>query len=167
VRHSQDLGAGHDDPRRGGEAAGEEVAIELATGQRPAGTIAWVAGGEAGIRFARPIDMLALLNRKLVAQAAERRTMPRVELRCGVGLKWSGNLATATLRNISARGLQVEGDDLPPRDSFVSLFIDGLVVPAGEIVWRKGKLAGIELMDELSWSSIMPWIRDVGRKGAS
>jgi hypothetical protein len=148
-------------------AAGEEVAIELATGQRPAGTIAWVAGGEAGIRFARPIDMLALLNRKLVAQAAERRTMPRVELRCGVGLKWSGNLATATLRNISARGLQVEGDDLPPRDSFVSLFIDGLVVPAGEIVWRKGKLAGFELMDELSWSSIMPWIRDVGRKGAS
>ena len=145
---------------------GEDIAVELATGQRPAATIEWVAGGEAGIRFRQPIDMLALLTRKLVAQPGERRTMPRVDLRCDVGLKWSGNLATATLRNISARGLQVEGRDLPARDSFVSLFIDGLVVPAGEVVWRKGDLAGIELMDELSWSSLMPWIRLTSRTAA-
>ena len=143
---------------------GEEVAVELATGQRPAGTIDWVAGGEAGIRFRQPIDMMALLTRKLVAQPGERRTMPRVELSCGVGLKWGSNLATATLRNISARGMQLEGEHLPARDSFVSLFIDGLIVPAGEVVWRKGELAGIELMEELSWSSIMPWIREVGRR---
>jgi len=110
---------------------------------------------------------MALLTRQLVAQPGERRTMPRVELTCGVGLKWGSNLATATLRNISARGLQLHGPDLPARDSFVSMFIDGLIVPAGEVVWRKGELAGIELMEELSWSSIMPWIREVGRKGVS
>jgi len=149
-----------------GEAPGAEVAVELATGQRPAGTIDWVAGGEAGIRFKQPIDMLALLNRTLISQPGERRTMPRVELRCHVGMKWGASLAAATLRNISARGLQVEGDDLPPRDTFVSLFIDGLVVSAGEVVWRKGALAGIELMEELRWSSLMPWVREVGRRGA-
>ena len=149
-----------------GEAPGAEVAVELATGQRPAGTIDWVAGGEAGIRFKQPIDMLALLNRTLISQPGERRTMPRVELRCHVGMKWGASLAAATLRNISARGLQVEGDDLPPRDTFVSLFIDGLVVPPGEVVWRKGALAGIELMEELRWSSLMPWVREVGRRGA-
>lgn len=156
-----------------GEAPGNEVSIELATGQRPAGTIDWVAGGEAGIRFKQPIDMLALLNRTLISQPGERRTMPRVELRCHVGMKWGGSLAAATLRNISARGLQVEGAgspvadwDLPPRDTFVSLFIDGLIVPAGEVVWRKGALAGIELMEELRWSSLMPWVREVGRKAA-
>jgi len=145
---------------------GEEVSVELETGQRPAGTIDWVAGGEAGIRFRQPIDMLALLTRKLVAQPGERRTMPRVELSCRVGLKWGANLSTATLRNISARGMQVEGEDLPARDSFVSLFIDSLIVPAGEVMWRKGNLAGIELMEELSWSSIMQWIREVGRRAA-
>ena len=145
---------------------GDAIAIELATGQRPAGTIEWVAGGESGVRFDQPIDMLALLNRTLISQPGERRTMPRVELRCQVGMKWGASLAAATLRNISARGLQVEGDDLPPRDTFVSLFIDGLVVPAGEVVWRKGNLAGIELMEELRWSSLMPWVREVGRRGA-
>ena len=149
------------------QAPGEDVAVELATGQRPAGTIIWVAGGEAGIRFKQPIDMLALLNRKLVSQPGERRTMPRVELRCPVGVKWSGNLAAATLRDISARGLQIEGEGLPPRDTFITLFIDGLIVPAGEVVWRKGERAGIELFEELSWSSIMPWVREVERKAAA
>jgi hypothetical protein len=145
-------------------APGEEVAVELETGQRPAGTIDWVAGGEAGIRFKQPIDMLALLNRKLIAQPGERRTMPRVELRCGVGLKWGASLEAATLRNISANGLQVEGHDLPPTGTFVSLFIEGLIVPAGEVVWQKGNLAGISLMEPLAWSSIMPWIREASRK---
>jgi hypothetical protein len=77
------------------KVAGDDVSVELATGQRPAGTIDWVAGGEAGIRFKQPIDMLALLNRKLVDQPGERRTMPRVELRCGVG---PGGAATSPPR---------------------------------------------------------------------
>jgi hypothetical protein len=144
--------------------AGEEIALELATGQRPAATIEWVRGGEAGIRFKQPIDMLALINRKLISQPAERRSMPRVEIRCSVYLKWGVSLEPATLRNISARGLQLEGDSLPPRGTFVGLFVDGLNVPPGEVVWSKDKLAGVELFEELSWSSIIPWIRELGRK---
>jgi len=145
---------------------GEEVFVELATGQRPAGTVDWVAGGEAGVRFKQPVDMLALINRNLVSQPAERRRMPRVELRCTVQLKWGASLSTAMSRNISAGGLQVEGGSLPPRGTYVSLFIDGLNLPPGEVVWRKGDLAGIELLEDLRWSSIMPWIRDTMRKAA-
>lgn len=140
-------------------ASGTEVAIELATGQRAGGRVEWARGEEAGVRFARPIDMVALLNRKLLEQSAERRRMPRVALRCHVGLKWSGHVGVASLRNISAGGLQVEGDDLPPRDTFVTPFIDGLNLPAAEVVWQHGRLAGLELMEELAWSSLMPWIR--------
>jgi hypothetical protein len=151
---------------RGGMAGapGDDVAIELANGQRPAGTIEWVRGGEAGIVFRQPIDVLALINRNLVSQPTERRAMPRVELRCRLHMKWGANLEAATLRNISAGGLQVEGDILPPRGTMISVFIDGLNVPPGEVVWQKGNLAGVELFEELSWSSIIPWIREVGRK---
>ena len=145
-------------------APGEGVAIELANGQRPAATIDWVKGGEAGIVFKQPVDVLALINRQLISQPAERRAMPRVELRCRIHLKWGASLAPGLLRNISARGLQVEGDDLPARGTFVSLFVEGLNVPPGEVVWQKGNLAGIELLEDLSWSSIIPWIREVGRR---
>ncbi|MEO6199196.1 MAG: PilZ domain-containing protein [Sphingomicrobium sp.] len=141
-------------------ADGGAVAVEFDSGQRAPGTIDWTTSGEAGVRFSRPLDMISLLNRKLVSQPGERRTMPRVELRCPVGIKWGIELAAATLRNISARGLQVEGDALPPRDTLVTLFIDGLNLRGGEVVWRKNNLAGIEFMDELGWSSIMPWIRE-------
>jgi hypothetical protein len=48
----------------------------------------------------------------------------------------------------------------------VSIFIDGIIVPPGEVAWRKDRLAGIELLEELSWSSIMPWIREQVRAGA-
>ena len=147
-------------------APGEEITVELATGQRQQGTIDWVRGGEAGIKFKQPVDVLALINRNLISQPAERRTMPRVELRCGLHVKWGANLSPAIMRNISARGLQIEGDALPPRGTFVCVFIDGLNVPSGEVVWRKGDLAGIELFEELSWSSIIPWIRELGRRAA-
>ena len=92
--------------------------------------------------------------------------MPRVELRCRLHLKWSGKLVPAMLRNISARGLQVEGDELPPRGTFTAVFVDGLNIPPGEVVWAKGGLVGIELLEDLSWTSLIPWIRETGRKAA-
>ena len=92
--------------------------------------------------------------------------MIRVEIRCSLYVKWCANIVAATLRNISTKGLQLEGADLPEKGNMVSAFIDGLVVPPGEIIWRKGNLAGIELFDELSWTSIIPWIREVGRREA-
>jgi hypothetical protein len=149
-----------------GKAPGDEIAVELATGHRHAAQIDWIEGGEIGIRFHSAIDVLALINRKLVSQPAERRAMPRVEVRCGAFIKKGEDFLPVTVRNISAGGLQVEGDALPPQGTFVSIFVEGLIVPAGEIAWRKDRLAGIELLEELSWTSIMPWVRELVRAEA-
>ena len=134
---------------------GEELALEL------------VGGGEAGVRFKQPIDVLALINRTLISQPTERRSMPRVELRCAARVKWGGSVCEAVLRNISARGMQVEAGGLPPRGTYVSIQIDGLNVPSGEVMWRKDNVAGIQLIEELSWTSLMPWIRKVSSRGAA
>jgi len=143
------------------QAPGEEITVELPNGQRAAANVEWVKNGESGIRFTRPVDVLALINRTLVSQPVERRAMPRVEIRCGAFLKRGGDFAPATLRNISAAGLQLEGESLPPVGSYVSLFVEGLNVPPGEVAWRRDNLAGVELLEELSWSSILPWIRSL------
>jgi hypothetical protein len=148
-------------------ALGERVAVELATGQRPTGKVAWTGRGELGVRFDDHVDMVALLNRKLVSLTPERRVMPRVEVRCPVYVKSSLNLSLAALRNISARGLQLEGDELPAIGTYVSVFAEGLNIPPGEVIWRQDKLAGIELLEELSWTSIIPWIRQVIRNGGN
>lgn len=146
---------------------GEQLAIELGTGQRPAASVEWVRRDEAGVRFKQPIDVLALINRALISQPAERRSMPRVELRCGVRLKWGATICDAILRNISARGMQLEADGLPPKGTYLSIQIDGLNVPAGEVMWQKDGLVGIQLMEELRWTSLMPWIRKVSAGGTA
>lgn len=145
-------------------ALGDRVAVELATGQRAPGKVAWSDHKELGIRFDDSIDVVALLNRKLVSQLPERRTMPRLEVRCLAHIKCGEHFFPAVLRNISASGLQLEGDELPAIGTFVSAFVDGLNIPAGEVVWSRGKLAGVELFEELSWTSIIPWVRGVVRK---
>lgn len=144
-------------------ALGERVSIEIATGQRPVGKIAWTGRSELGVRFEDCIDIIALLNRKLVSQAPDRRTMPRLELRFPVHIKCGGNFWPATLRNISTRGLQIEGDQLPEVGTYAAAIVDGLNVPAGEVVWKRQNICGIELFEELSWTSIIPWVRKLVR----
>jgi PilZ domain len=148
-------------------ALGERVAVELATGQRAPGKIAWTNRGELGVRFEDSIDVIALLNRKLVSQTPERRTMPRLEVRCLAHVKSGQHFLPAMLRNISTRGLQLEGNELPAIGTFVSVFVEGLNMPAGEVVWKHDNLAGVEVFEELSWTSIIPWVRSVVRKGAN
>jgi hypothetical protein len=148
-------------------ALGDKAAVELATGQRAPGKIAWTGRSQLGVRFEDSIDVIALLNRKLVSQARERRTMPRLEVRSPVHLKCGGQFFVASLRNISARGIQIESGDLPATGAFVSTFVEGLNIPGGELVWKRGKLAGIELFDELSWTSIIPWVRGLVKRGAN
>jgi hypothetical protein len=147
-------------------ALGDRVSVELATGQRPAGKIAWTDGGEVGVRFDDSIDVIALLNRKLVSQTPERRTMPRLEVRCLAHIKCGENFWPAMLRNISSGGLQLEGSEMPAGGTYVSVFVEGLNIPSGEVIWSRGELIGVELLEELSWTSIIPWVRNTVRKGA-
>jgi hypothetical protein len=149
------------------KAAGSQVAVELSNGQRPSGTVEWADRKELGIRFDERIDMLSLINRSLVSQPVERRSMPRVEVRCPLHVKYGEHFEPATMRNISARGLQIEGDNLPAAGTYISVHVEGLNIPAGEVVWSRGNVAGIEVFEELSWSSIIPWVREILRKVAN
>ena len=89
-----------------------------------AGTRQWAAPGRNGrlgrpARIGHPFQRAAGRPRAdqptLVSQPVERRSMPRVELRCAVHIKYAEHYQPATMRNISARGLQIEGEGLPPR----------------------------------------------------
>lgn len=144
--------------------AGEPAALELTSGQRRSGRIEKAGPGDIAIAFDEPLDIVALINRNLVSQPAERRSMPRVELRAAIHLRWAEHLAPGTVRNISSAGIQIEGDELPPQGTLASLFIEGLNLPAAEVMWRRTGLAGLEFFEELSWASLIAWVREHGRK---
>ncbi|MEO7654725.1 MAG: PilZ domain-containing protein [Sphingomicrobium sp.] len=143
---------------------GEKLALELPSGLRRNARIELAGSGEIGIAFDEPIDIVALINRNLVSQPAERRSMPRVEMRARVHVKWAEHLVPATMRNISSTGIQVEGDELPPQGTLASLFVEGINLPAAEAVWRRTGLAGFEFFEEVSWSSLIAWVREASCK---
>jgi hypothetical protein len=144
--------------------AGEPAALELASGQRRSGRVEGASSDLIALAFDEPLDIVALINRNLISQPAERRSMPRVELRAPLHVKWAEHLVPATVRNISSAGLQVEGEDLPMQGTLASLFIEGINLPAAEVVWRRAGLAGFEFFEELSWASLIAWVREHGRK---
>jgi hypothetical protein len=143
--------------------AGSQVALELPTGQRPAGTIEWINGLDAGVRFKAPVNVMPLINRQLLSQPVERRKLPRVELRCNAWVELDGEFTSAIVRNVSAGGVQLEGQSLPEVGSDVRLFIEGLNVPPAKVIWKKGELAGLQFTVELPWASVFHWVREVAR----
>ena len=140
---------------------GAALSMELGTGQRVDAVVAWRGEQDVGVRFTRPIDVMALITRQLVAQPADRRRMPRVEVRAAAWLRKNERFLPATIRNISAGGLQLEGDTLPVVGETVQVFMEGLGIPPGEVSWRHDRLAGVRFERELSWQAILPWVKEV------
>lgn len=138
---------------------GAGLAMELGNGQRVDAVVAWRGEQDVGVRFTRPIDVMALITRQLVSQPVERRTMPRVEVRFSAFLRDRERFVPMIIRNISAGGLQAEGGDLPARGQPIDVFVEGLGIPSGEVIWTRGALAGVKFARELSWQEILPWIK--------
>lgn len=61
--------------------------------------------------------------------------------------------------------MQVEGDHLPPVGTYLAIYLEDLALPPCEVVWRQTKLAGVEFFEELSWASIIPWVKGISRIG--
>ena len=165
IRRISALGATLRELRKARPARRSRSSLRRATAiRRP---VKWFEGGETGIRFHQPVDVLALISRKLVSQTAERRAVPRVEIRCSAFIKKGEDFLPVMLRNISAGGMQVEGDALPPLGDLHLHLHRRDHRPARRNRWRKDRLAGIELIEELSWSSIMPLGAGAGAGGGA
>lgn len=66
----------------------------------------------------------------------------------------SGRALTVKLRNLSAEGAQVEAADLPVEGTEV-LFRKGDLAVVGNIVWNKGKQAGIRFANKLEPGAVL------------
>ena len=141
--------------------AGSQVAVELGNGQRQAGTVDWAEQREIGIRFDEPVDVLALINRELVSQPVERRS-DAASSRCAA--RFTSNMASISSPRRCAtsrrEGCRSKASGCPAAGTYIAVFVEGLNIPAGEVVWSRGNLTGIEVFEELSWTSIIPWVRE-------
>jgi PilZ domain len=140
---------------------GDAHILELRNGQTIPGTIGWAGDSEAGFVFDAPIDVVGTLARNLAILPAERRSVPRVEIRQTVSVRRGNNVEFARMRDISQTGLGIETELALQIDDPVSLAIDGLRPIGGVVRWAHHGIAGIEFSEDLGWQTLMPWLRHV------
>ncbi|MCW3847646.1 PilZ domain-containing protein [Sphingomonas sp. LB-2] len=142
-------------------AEGEAHILELRNGQAIPGTIAWLGEGEAGFLFDAAMDVVGTLARNLAILPAERRRVPRVEVRQTVCLHRGNNVEFTRTRDISQAGVGIETGLALQEGDEVQLAFDGLRPIAGKVRWERDGLAGIAFNEELGWQMLMPWLREV------
>lgn len=141
----------------------EPMRLEMASGQSVAGKIDWCADGEAGFLFDEPVDIIGTLARTLASLPAERRAMPRVEIRQLVSIRNGSKVEHARTRNISQGGVGIDTKlELAVGDP-VQLTFDALRPLDGTVRWAQDGQAGIAFDEGLGWQTLMPWFRHIQR----
>lgn len=136
------------------------VALHLDGSAPLIGRTLWSDGVEAGLVFDTPVDVLGMVARKLARTTAERRRLPRIELRHTVGVHCSGAVEQLRTRDISQGGIGVEARGLAA-GAAVRLTFDGLRPLDGTVRWVSGDMAGIGFTEELGWQTLFPWLRSL------
>ncbi|GEM_PF-768166 len=124
------------------------------------GRTLWADGNEAGLVFDAPVDVLGMVARNLARATAERRRLPRIELRHTVGVHRGGDVEHLRTRDISQGGVGVEARALAVNEA-VQLTFDGLRPLDGIVRWVAGETAGIVFAEELGWQTLFPWLRGI------
>lgn len=140
-------------------AVGEQLDLELLTGDRLRGQVEWVEGSDVCLRFDAAADMFALITRNLVHQPGDGRRMPRIELDCPAWLEAGSRREIVSVKNLSDGGARIETRVPLVIHEQIVLTLDGFRPAPAIVRWVRGQVAGIAFVPELPWHELMPWLR--------
>jgi len=148
-------------------ATGDPVLLELQNGLSIRGTTSWYRGDEAGVVFDKPVDVVGTLARTLATHSAERRRVPRVEVRQTVCIRRGNDVDFGRSRDISQAGVGVDTGLSLKAGEKVQVTFDGLRPLDGVVRWAVGGSAGIAFTTDIGWQTMMPWLRQVQQSPAA
>jgi hypothetical protein len=133
---------------------GESAGIELKSGGKAAGHIAWVEDGRIGVSFEEPIDPQDIL-------AIDPDHPPRA-LRIAVSTEASlcldGSFRRVEVVDVALGGVRVRLDDVIEIGSRIFITIEGLPNLAGGVRWQSGGYAGIAFEKPLDLDTLAFWL---------
>ena len=140
---------------------GDRATIELPFGLTADGSIVGNDPAALPFRFDVPVDVVGELARCLASLPAERRQMPRIELRQRLCIRHEGQVDFAWTRNLSPAGIGLDTRAQLTPGAQVEITLDGLRPIQGEVRWAENSQAGIAFAEELGWQLLMPWLRKI------
>jgi hypothetical protein len=137
-------------------AEGTPVSIELKRGEPISGKVSWTRDDSAGIEFDRRVDVVAILADSM---EGPRPRMPRVEVRCIVSVRQSGDVYGMRARDISQGGIKVASDRSLAVGGDVVVTLPGLAPMAGVVRWSHSGCYGITFNRLLALSELVGWLQ--------
>jgi hypothetical protein len=137
---------------------GESVTVEIRSGRRIAGHIAWSRDGMAGVQFDDRIDVLEVLHAPIHGEAELAQRMPRVRIGCPVTLTLEGGAKEKVkLIDVSQGGAKVEADFLKVGED-LTVAIHDLEPRRGVVRWAQDGRAGITFLTAIPFDALAHWV---------
>lgn len=140
---------------------GQSVAVELKTGQPLAATVGWVGDGQAGLAFAAPIDVVAILAHN---EAGPRPRMPRIETDAWATLREGANSYRLRACDISQGGAKLECSEAVTPNAAVVLSLIGLSPQPGVVRWVAGGFVGVSFNRLIPLAELVAWLQQQRNK---
>jgi hypothetical protein len=141
-------------------AVGDEVKVELKSGQLLRGSVSWSRDDHVGVAFCEPVDVEVALSSQAMTDAGYFPRLPRIEVDYRMRLRCGSRYHTGRLRDISQRGAQVQiSGSLSPEDPVSFMLRDLAPIPAS-VRWSRGTRVGICFNQSVQLEPLVRWIQD-------
>ena len=139
-------------------AVGTPVLIELKTGMRVPGTVAWVDDGTAGVEFKEPVDVLDVLSS---TDDGPTPRMPRIEVDCYASVRAGAVVRGLRVCDISQGGVKLAGHLSTEVASDLSVTLPGMSPQPASLRWSCDGHVGLTFNRLLPLPDLVEWLRSV------
>ena len=142
---------------------GQEVSVELKSGQEIRGAVQWVTGNEIGVQFHDKIDVPTLLASAELTRGMRPRP-PRVHLPTLALLRLRSELWGIGIQDISQGGAKIEIDQPLGIGDEVVIMVGDFRPLTAIVRWVRGGAAGVEFKQMIPYSELAQWLSSVTRE---
>lgn len=118
---------------------GEDLAVELQSGERHAVERVWERGTDSGYQFRKPVEVTHLISES----GDYPRRQVRVDIDRTVYVESGGHTVEARLTNLSQQGARIECPYLLAIGQPLRLVADDLPTISAKVRWREGRRFGL------------------------
>ena len=137
---------------------GEQISLEIRSGQRLEGEIVWMRDGCVGIRFGEPVNVDEMLKSASVDRNGLRTRPPRIEVYGQANIKIGERTYSVDLCDLSQGGVKVTLPEPIAPGNEVVVSIGGLEDRKSLIRWQKNGRAGLSFVRPISFDLLVEWL---------
>jgi hypothetical protein len=141
-------------------SVGDEVQVEMKSGQLFQGSVVWARDDHVGIAFRDRIDVDATLSNQNAADAGYRPRLPRIGVDYRVRLRCGSRYHSGRVCDLSQSGAQVQISGSLALESPVSVMLRDFPAIPGSVRWTRGTHAGISFNESVRLEPLARWIQD-------